>query len=201
MAAAKGNIATWVAAWLVQTVLLALVLVVGSPVGVAAALPFEGVGALDLEGDVLIGPMGVPSPHLRWGIGESCGEQAHGPPLAPKGGLNVVGDKSQYSESELWSAQKVADSGRTVVLRPPEGTRADKTTSDLLVDGVPYDVYSPKTANSDRIVSAIAKKGSQAEGIVVDLRNTTVTAKDLGDVTARVQGAGATGIKEVILLE
>jgi filamentous hemagglutinin len=69
-----------------------------------------------------------------------------------------------------------------------------------VVDGVlHYDVYTPTTGNADRIISAIAKKNKQAEGIVLDLRQTTVTRAQLGDVLKRVQGAGATNIKDIII--
>jgi len=87
-----------------------------------------------------------------------------------------------------------------VVLRLPIGTRAGGRTSDLLVDGVPYDVYTPKTANPDRIVSAIAKKNSQASGIVLDLTETSVTPSQLGNILKRVQGAGATDIHDIVII-
>jgi len=70
----------------------------------------------------------------------------------------------------------------------------------LLVDAVPYDVYTPKTANPNRIISAIAKKNSQAQGIVLDLTETEVTPSQLGNVLERVQGAGATNIYEVVII-
>ncbi|MBP5107925.1 hypothetical protein, partial [Pseudomonas protegens] len=54
-------------------------------------------------------------------------------------------------------------------MRRPVGTRAEGKTSDLLVNGVSYDVYTPATGNADRIISAIAKKNTQAEGVVLDL--------------------------------
>ncbi|GAB4199030.1 MAG: hypothetical protein Tsb002_34260 [Wenzhouxiangellaceae bacterium] len=41
---------------------------------------------------------------------------------------------------------------------------------------------------------------SQAQGIVVDLSNTTVNVDDLGDVLKRVNGAGATNITEIIII-
>jgi len=60
----------------------------------------------------------------------------------------------------------MAAQGKKVELRSPVGTRVEGNTSDLLVDGVRYDVYTPTTGNAGRIISAIAKKNTQAEGIV-----------------------------------
>lgn len=62
--------------------------------------------------------------------------------------------------------------------------------SDLLVNGVPYDVYTPTTGNLDRIVGAIASKGSQVNGggVVLDLSKSPLTAADVGNLLPRVQG-------------
>ncbi|WP_434347080.1 hypothetical protein ACN6A1_01645 [Myxococcus virescens] len=116
-----------------------------------------------------------------------------------RGSLQVIPGGS-YSPSELNSAQALADAGRNVVLRPPVGTRTAGGTSDLLVDGVRYDVYTPTTTNANRIISAIAKKNSQAEGIVLDLSQTSVTRAQLGNVLERVRGVGANNIRDVIIL-
>ena len=78
--------------------------------------------------------------------------------------------------------------------------RAGGGTSDLLVNGVSFDVYTPITVNPNRIVSAIASKNSQAQGIILDLRNTTVTAEQLANILQRVQGAGATNIKNIVIV-
>ena len=96
----------------------------------------------------------------------------------------------------------MADLGHDVTLRAPTGTRAGGGTSDLLVDGVRYDVYTPTTSNPGRIISAIAKKNSQVQegGVVLDLSGTTVTRAQLGDVLKRVQGAGATGIRDIVII-
>lgn len=65
------------------------------------------------------------------------------------GGLRVIG--SGFSASERGAAEALAGQGRSVVLRQATGVGR---TSDLLVDGIPYDVYTPTTGNLDRIVSA-----------------------------------------------
>lgn len=94
----------------------------------------------------------------------------------------------------------MANIGKNVQLRKPIGTRAGGATSDLLVDGVRYDVYTPITKNPDRIISSIAKKNTQAEGIILDLSETTVTSQQLGNTLKRVQGTGATNIKHIIII-
>jgi hypothetical protein len=119
--------------------------------------------------------------------------------VAPKGSL-TIDSAGTYSASEKAAAQHMADLGNEVTLRPPTGTRAGGGTSDLLVNGTRYDVYTPTTGNPDRIISAIAKKNSQAEGIVLDLSQTSVTQAQLGDILRRVQGAGATNIKNIVII-
>ena len=109
-------------------------------------------------------------------------------------------EDGEFSASEIRSAIFLAGRGRNVVLRNPVGTRAGGGTSDLLVDGVRYDVYTPKTKNASRIISAIAKKNDQAEGIVLDLAESPVSLSDLGNVLARVRGAGATNINDIVIV-
>ena len=106
-----------------------------------------------------------------------------------------------YSPRELSVARLLAQRGYHVVLRPPIGTRVGGETSDLLLDGRGYDIYTPTTANPNRIISAIAKKNAQEEGVVLDLNATSATLSQLGNVLERVRGAGATHIRDVIVLE
>ncbi|MES0864368.1 hypothetical protein ABLN87_18610, partial [Ruegeria sp. SCPT10] len=115
-----------------------------------------------------------------------------------RGNLDITA--ANPSASERAAAEHMASLGRNVELRDPVGTRAGGGTSDLLVDGVPYDVYTPTSANPNRIISAIAKKNDQATGIVVDLSNSTVTADQLGNVLGRVNGAGATNITDIVII-
>ncbi len=125
--------------------------------------------------------------------------KAAGGGVAPKGSL-TIDPAGTYSASEEAAAQHMADLGNEVTLRPPTGTRAGGGTSDLLVNGTRYDVYTPTTGNPDRIISAIAKKNSQAEGIVLDLSQASVTQAQLGDILRRVQGAGATNIQNIVII-
>jgi len=68
-------------------------------------------------------------------------------------------------------------------------------TSDLVVNGMRYDVMTPTTSNVGRIISAMAKKNSQAQGIVLDLSRTPVRPDQLPNALRRVQGAIQAGGK------
>jgi RHS repeat-associated protein len=106
----------------------------------------------------------------------------------------------KFSASEMSAAKYLASLGKDVILRQPVGTRAGGGTSDLLVNGVNYDVYTPITSNPNRIISAIASKNSQTGGVVLDLSQTPVTAEQLGNVLQRVQGAGAANIQDIVIM-
>jgi len=118
-----------------------------------------------------------------------------------KVGSLVIEQGGKYSASEIKAANYMKDLGNDVTLRLPTGTRAGGCTSDLLVNGVNYDVYTPITSNPDRIISAIAGKKDQTVGIVLDLSLTNVSASQLGDVMARLKGKGVTTITNVIIME
>jgi RHS repeat-associated protein len=105
-----------------------------------------------------------------------------------------------FASSELDAAQYMANLGNDVTLRLPQGTRAAGGTSDLLVNGVQYDVYTPVTDNVNRIISKMANKNSQAKGIVLDLRHTNVTSEQLGNALERIQNAGATNIQQLVIM-
>jgi hypothetical protein len=98
-----------------------------------------------------------------------------------------------FSVSERSAAQHLYEQGFDVTLRSPVGTRGAGGTSDLLVNGVPWDVYTPTTGNVNAIVSAAARKGSQVPGggVIIDLSNTTVTPAQLANIQARVAGTGS----------
>lgn len=120
-------------------------------------------------------------------------------PLSSKdfGRLEIIPGNEPFSQSELNAARYMAEQGYDVLLRPPTGTRLDGGTSDLLVNGINYDVYTPKTSNISRIIGGIASKNSQTTGVVLDLSQTTVTADDLANVLQRVQGSIKAGGKQV----
>lgn len=85
-------------------------------------------------------------------------------------------------------ARQLASQGRNVVLR--QANSAAGRTSDSLLDGIPYDVYTPTTGNLDRIVSSIASKGSQVRGggVVLGLSKSSLTPDQVGNTLPRVQG-------------
>lgn len=104
------------------------------------------------------------------------------------------------SASELRAAQLVANHGHNVSLQPPVGQRSPAGgTADLLVDGVAYDIYCPRTTNVARIISAVASKGDQAYGVVLDLTETTVPRSQLTDILIRVQRTGSR-LQDVIIV-
>jgi hypothetical protein len=115
-------------------------------------------------------------------------------------GILRIDPNGNFTQSEINSAYYMAAQGKKVELRSPVGTRAEGNTSDLLVDGVRYDVYTPTTGNADRIISAIAKKNTQTEGVVLDLSKSSVTREQLGDVLRRVNGSGAKNINDVVII-
>ena len=117
----------------------------------------------------------------------------------PKGSLSIQKGGS-FSASEIEAAKYMQNLGNKVVLRSPTGTRAAGGTSDLLVNNVNFDVYTPTTSNVGRVISAIAKKNSQTQGIVLDLSQTSINAKQLENILQRVQGAGAKNIKDIVIM-
>lgn len=139
-------------------------------------------------------PKNVPEPEFKGFNLEGAG----------KGSLKVV-EGGNYSASEVKAAEYVRDLGNDVTLRPPTGTRAGGGTSDLVVNGINYDVYTPTTSNPSRIIGAIAEKNSQTTGVVLDLSKTSVSAKDLGDILSRLKGIVESGgktlnIKDIIIM-
>ncbi|WP_454859219.1 RHS repeat-associated core domain-containing protein [Promicromonospora soli] len=120
--------------------------------------------------------------------------------VAAKGALSITARAA--SASEIRAAEFMSAQGRSVVLRDPvEGAARGSGTSDLLVDGVQWDVYTPTSGSATNIIRAIAKKGSQVQGggVVLDFSRTSVTADDLGDIMARV-GNSTSRISDVVVL-
>ncbi len=92
-----------------------------------------------------------------------------------KAGSLLIEKGGKFSQSEIRAAEHMKDLGHEVKLRSPIGTRAGGQTSDLLVNGIDYDVYIPITNIPNRIISAIAAMKDQAARIVLDLSKTSVT--------------------------
>ncbi|WP_123026149.1 CdiA C-terminal domain-containing protein [Mycolicibacterium stellerae] len=107
-------------------------------------------------------------------------------PVLKNGNLTVSGQG--FSASEREAAEELANRGHDVLLRQADPSAG--RMSDLTLDGVPYDVYTPRSGNIDRLVGAIADKSSQVRGggIVLDLRNSPLTPEQVGDLLPRVRG-------------
>ena len=138
---------------------------------------------------------------LPWKRIEALADAAKGSRLAADSAPIIAGPKLGVlsitarapSASEVRAAEFMAARGNRVTLRDPVGARGAGGTSDLLVDGVPWDVYTPTSLNPNRIVSGIASKGSQVPGggVVVDLSQTSITLEQLGNLQARIAGTGS----------
>jgi hypothetical protein len=87
------------------------------------------------------------------------------------------------------------------VLRSPGGSAVGGGASDLLVNGRRWDVFTPRTKNPDRIISALAaRRGrSPVEGMVVDLSQSCVAEAELADVESRLNWLGAVTGDVVVL--
>jgi filamentous hemagglutinin len=136
----------------------------------------------------------------QWGAFWLTGAVPGSPTVSGSSGQLTIVDGGNYSESELNAARTLAGQGYDVVLRPPVGTRVDGGTSDLLINGVRYDVYTPDSSNPNTIFENMIKKNNQAVGLFVDLTNTTVTPEDLGgaNVVSVLNASGASNIIDVI---
>ncbi len=104
------------------------------------------------------------------------------------GTLHVIGDG--FSDSERAAAQMFVDEGCEVLLR--EADPAAPRMSDLLVNGIPYDVYTPKAGTPiANILSAAARKFTQVGdggGVIIDLQATGLTSSDFQNALNRVNG-------------
>ena len=103
------------------------------------------------------------------------------------------------TESEINVGRTMARRGYDVVLRDPVNVSGVRT-SDLLINGIEVDVYTPIITNASRVISAIAKKNSQASQVIVDLSQTNLTPRDFGNAVRRVQNAGATNITSIVFI-
>lgn len=104
------------------------------------------------------------------------------------------------------AALALAENGETVILKPPVGVRspAGETADSLIMrvgNGRPFDIKTPTTGDAEAVFRNIRNANGQAQGVVLDLRKTAVKLTDLGNVMARLQGAGATNIEEVIVIK
>ena len=98
--------------------------------------------------------------------------------------------------AELRAAVTFSRAGFNVSFIPTSNIK----TPDFAAAGDLYDVYSPTTANPNRIISELATKGKQgATAVILDLSRTSVTKQQLGNILGRIRGAGAKNIRHVIV--
>ncbi len=108
--------------------------------------------------------------------------------------------EGSYSSSEIRAANFMWQEGNNVILRPPSGSKnvmGTGGTSDMTVNGVNYDVYTPTTSSVNSIISSMAKKNKQTQGIVLDLSKSGANPSEFNNALKRVQGAGAKNIKDI----
>jgi hypothetical protein len=158
------------------------------------AADVAGVGLLDAAGAGAAAQLGRAASAAQEAAAESgalANEAAHLADLPDIGLLEITA--TNPSASEIRAAEEMAGAGSRVTLRDPVGTRAGGGTSDLVVDGVLWDVYSPTGTSINSMLGKIAKKYSQVHGggVIVDLRGTGLSAADFGgaaEALRRVNG-------------
>ena len=133
-----------------------------------------------------------------------------GPRAYESGGSEEWEPGANPTQDELDAGEELARRGHQVVYRYLDPTaRRDPSgrTSDVEVDGDRYDVYTPRTGNTRRIVERTVDKKDQAPGVVLDLRKTDPRVRQ-GDLTNdgrslldRIRGGGHTNIGKIIILE
>lgn len=116
--------------------------------------------------------------------------------LFAKGRAAAGGDLAALGE--INAAKALRAEGMTVHFQAAAGDLGIQgvRTSDVLVGGtartrmggIAYDVLTPVTGKAGNIVSAIGKKLSQADRVIINLDNTSVGAAELGNVVPRVNG-------------
>jgi hypothetical protein len=167
-----------------------------SEAGLAGTTPQQVKQSLIGSGIVILSALLGPAADAFSSVFGGAAEEA--------GSLSIEGEG--FSASEKAVAENLASQGRNVVLREATGVGR---TSDLLVDGTPYDVYTPEAGTSVRnILSNVASKWTQVNGggVVVDLGSTDLTASDFGgNALARVNGFvnswGGTPLSDLMFYE
>jgi hypothetical protein len=99
--------------------------------------------------------------------------------VAASGSLDILDSAGVgFSDRELQVAQALSESGSRVLLRAKAG---DQATSDLIVDGEYWDVYTLRTSSVNRIISEATHKGAQVQGggVAIDLTQSALREADL----------------------
>jgi len=115
----------------------------------------------------------------------------------PGGNLTVM--PGRYTQSEMDAATKLYAYGNDVTIRPATGRGR---LSDLIVNGSPYDVYTPQGGTLDSILRNAASKNTQATGIVIDISNARSLFAGYSEsgILTRIRELGAGNIKDIVIL-
>jgi hypothetical protein len=130
------------------------------------------------------------------------GRVTGGPEVTRKLRAAKAGDLSAAAEIE--AARALRKAGLDVHFRTAAGDIGVQgvRTSDFLINGIPFEVFSPTTANPSRIVSQLAKKLPQADRFVLNLSQSSVGTADLRNLLGRINNIPGIprSAKEVILV-
>jgi RHS repeat-associated protein len=124
---------------------------------------------------------------------------------------NTQANPDQSNPNEVAAAKYLATirPDSEVELRDPSGRRStDGKTSDLVVDGVNYNVKTPEAGTSvQNILNRAAKAFTQGRGVVINLSKSPLTEADFGDYMYRIRksieswGYDPNTIREVIFYD
>jgi filamentous hemagglutinin len=114
----------------------------------------------------------------------------------PGGSLQVL--PGRFTESEMDAALALSQQGNSVTIRAATG---QGRLSDLVINGVEYDVYTPQSGTSvDNILRAMLGKDTQATGIVLDMRNVGNLGYSEAGLLTRLRELGARNINDIVIL-
>jgi len=145
----------------------------GAP-AVAGGVGLIGVGAVGTADGI---------GRINDGLGTALREAEGDSGSASSSSGEFLNEAEKATDDEIYAAKKVASQGNRVVLRDPpaDGGTRGVDTSDVLINGVQGDIYSPTSGNMDRISGAISKKRNQVDGgyVILNLKNSPVDAGDV----------------------
>lgn len=160
----------------------------GAPIA-AAGVAMVGAGAYGTRDGI---------GRINDGLGKAFSEAEENSASGSSSSGEFVNDAEKATADEIYAAKKVASQGNRVVLRdpPPDGGTRGLNTSDVLINGVQGDIYSPSSGNMDRISGAISKKRNQVDGgyVILNLKNSPVDAGsvDVGNLLNRINSGPGT---------
>jgi hypothetical protein len=116
------------------------------------------------------------------------------------------GDVGAMGELEV--AKILRSEGTNVHFQTPVGPRGPGTADFLVggerrtgLGGAVTDVLTPRTSKPANVLLSIADKNNQAPNIIVNLRHTSITPQQLGDVMPGIRALGASDIQTVRIVK